>query len=142
MHRLCLVDRARLEGADMEEKLQIMLVDDEEIVGRRLKSSLEKDGYSVEVFLTGAKALARLSEKHFDIVVTDIRIDEIDGLEILDAVVENSPRTKTIMITGYATAEIAREAMAKGAFDFIAKPFRPKDLREVILKAVREIEKS
>lgn len=126
----------------MEDKLQIMLVDDEEIVGKRLKSSLERDGYSIEFFLTGAEALKRLGEKHFDIVVTDIRIDEIDGLEILDAVIESSPDTKTIMITGYATAEIAREAMAKGAFDFIAKPFRPKDLREVILKAAKQIKKA
>ncbi len=125
----------------MEDRLQIMLVDDEEIVGKRLKSSLEKEGYAIEFFLTGSEALKRLDEKHFDIVVTDIRIDEIDGLEILDAVMENSPETKTIMITGYATAEIAREALAKGAFDFIAKPFRPKDLREVIIKAARQIKR-
>ena len=126
----------------MENKLSIMLVDDEEIVGKRLKRALEADGYEIEVFLSGSAAIERLAQKNFDIVVTDIRMDDADGLEVLDAVIKNAPQTRTIMITGYATAEVAREAQAKGAFDFIAKPFRPKDLSKVIRKAAQEIKKS
>jgi DNA-binding NtrC family response regulator len=119
--------------------LEIMIVDDETIVGKRLRVALEKDGYAVEVFDTGQSAIDRLQSKIFDIVVTDVRIDEVDGLQILDAVRSSSPTTKTIMITGYATVEMAREALAKGAFDFIAKPFMPKDLRKVIERAAREL---
>jgi DNA-binding NtrC family response regulator len=121
----------------MESKLQILLIDDEEIVGKRLKAALEKHGYAVEVLQGGQAAIDLLQEREFDVVVTDIRIDDIDGLDILEAVQRSSSRTKTILITGYATAEVARAALAKGAFDFIAKPFKPKDLREVIERAVR-----
>jgi DNA-binding NtrC family response regulator len=117
-------------------KLSIMVIDDEPIVGKRLKPALEKSGYEVEICETGAAALKRIEEKSFDIVVTDVRMDEVDGMDILARVTEKAPRTKVIIITGYATIELAREALAKGAFDFIAKPFRPDDLRETIQKAV------
>jgi DNA-binding NtrC family response regulator len=123
----------------LADKIQIIVIDDEPIVGKRLKPALEKSGYEVEFYETGAAALKRLSEKDFDIVVTDVRMDEIDGMEILTRVTENRPRVKVIMITGYATIEVAREAMAKGAFDVIAKPFKPNDLREIIQKAAQAL---
>jgi len=93
----------------------------------------------VEVFQDPREALNRINEKEFDIVVTDIRMDEIDGLQILEEVVKKSRRTKVIMITGYAMMAVAREAMEKGAFDFIAKPFKPDDLRQVIAKAAKAL---
>ena len=105
---------------------------------KRLQTALEKSGYAVETFQNGPAALARLAEKKFDIVVSDIRIDEVDGVDILEAVKQQAPDTKTILITGYATVEVAREALAKGAFDCIAKPFRPQDLRQVIERAAQE----
>jgi len=119
----------------MAQSLEVLILDDEPIVGKRLKPALEKDGYVVEVFEDGRLALARLGEKEFDIVVTDVRMDEVDGIQVLEAVQRMSSRTKVIIITGYATVELAREALAKGAFDFIAKPFKPRDLRAVIEKA-------
>ena len=70
-------------------------------------------------------------------MVTDIRMEDIDGIEILEKVKARSDHTKVIMITGYATVEVAREALGKGAFDFIAKPFKPNDLREVGLPGGR-----
>lgn len=123
----------------MTAKLRIMLVDDEAIVGKRLKPTLEKHGYEVEVFGDGDEAIARLRDAEFDIVVTDIRMQNVDGLQLLEHIAARSPRTKVIMITGYATVEIAREALLKGAFDFIAKPFKPADLRAVIEKAAGEL---
>ena len=72
-------------------------------------------------------------------MVTDIRMDEIDGLEILEHVIRKSPRTKVIMITGYAMMAVAREAMEKGAYDFISKPFTPDDLRKVIAMAAQAL---
>jgi len=119
----------------LSEILKIMVVDDEPIVGKRLKPALEKSGYDVEVYETGAEALKRIEEKVFDIIVTDVRMDEVDGLDILAGVTAKASHTKVIIITGYATIELAREALAKGAFDFIAKPFKPNDLREIIQKA-------
>ena len=116
-------------------QLRVMVIDDESIVGKRLKPSLEKSGDWVESFEDPEIAMARFAEQPADIVVTDIRMDKIDGIEILDRVLEQSPKTKVIIITGYATVEIAREALSKGAFDFIAKPFKPSDLREIIERA-------
>ena len=124
----------------MDRKLELLVVDDEEIVCKRLKTALEKHGYAVEVCCCGQDALHRLQEKTFDIVVSDVRIDDVDGLDVLGAVQKCSQRTKTILITGYATMEVAREALAKGAFEFIAKPFKPEDLRKVIAKAAAELE--
>ncbi len=122
-------------------RIQILVLDDEEIVGKRLKTALEKSDYDVEVFQDARQAVARIAEKTYDIVVTDVRMEEIDGMEVLEHVLEKSARTKVIIITGYATVEVAREALTRGAFDFIAKPFRPDDLREVIMRAVHELKR-
>ncbi len=119
----------------MEKPMQIVVVDDEPIVRKRLKPALEKSGYEVEVYEDGSGLLKRLKEKRFDIVVTDVRMEEVDGIQVLEEVLSQSGRTKVIIITGYATVEVAREALTKGAFDFIAKPFKPNDLREIIERA-------
>jgi len=118
---------------------EVLIVDDEPIVGKRLKSALEKSGYTVEAFDSSKGALDRISEKKFDFVVTDVRMDDVDGIDILNKVMETSPRTKVIIITGYATIELAREALVKGAYDFIAKPFQPDDLREVLERAIKSL---
>jgi DNA-binding NtrC family response regulator len=112
-----------------------MVLDDEPIVGKRLKPALEKSGFEVECYEHPAEALERLGEKKFDIIVTDLRMEGMDGIQILEHVMENCEHTRVILITGYATVEVAREALVKGAFDFISKPFKPKDLRAVINKA-------
>jgi DNA-binding NtrC family response regulator len=125
----------------MSEPLQILLLDDEAIVGKRLKPALTKMGCEVEVFQEPIPALGRINEKKFDIVVTDIRMDEMDGMQVLEHVIAKSSDTKVIMITGYAMIALAREAMEKGAFDFIAKPFKPDDLRKVIAKAAEALGK-
>lgn len=123
----------------MDGTLQIMLVDDEPIVGKRLKPALTKYGFEVEVFEDASLASQRLREKEFDIVVTDVRMEDVDGIQLLEQVLAQSKRTKVIIITGYATVEVAREALVKGAFDFIAKPFKPNDLRAVIDRAAKAL---
>jgi CheY-like chemotaxis protein len=118
-----------------DRPLRVMIVDDEPIVGKRLTPALEKHGFEVEAFLDPSAALARLREVDFDIVVTDFRMEELDGIQVLTHIMETCPNTRVILITGYATVEVAREALVRGAFDFIAKPFKPKELRAVINKA-------
>lgn len=115
--------------------IYILVLDDEKIVGERLKASLEKEGHTLEIFINPAAALNRIREKVFDVVITDIRMDDVDGIQILEEVRKKSLKTKVIMITGYATLEVARESLTKGAFDFIAKPFKLKEIREAIQKA-------
>lgn len=126
----------------MTSNLRVMVIDDEKIVGKRLKPALSKSGYEVEIFEDAHQALERFAEQPMDIVVTDIRMDEIDGIEVLERVLVIAPRTKVIIITGYATVEMAREALTKGAFDFIAKPFKPDDLRSTIKEAVKALRSS
>ena len=117
------------------EKLNVMILDDEPIVGKRLKPALTKYGFEVETFEDPKQALDRIKEKEFDIIVTDLKMEEVDGIQVLEHIMQNCKNTRVILITGYATVEVAREALIKGAFDFIAKPFKPNDLRAVINKA-------
>jgi DNA-binding NtrC family response regulator len=119
----------------MSDRCEILIVDDEPIVGERLQSFLTKDGHKVETHVDPAVAMARLDEKEFDIVISDIRMGEIDGIQIMEKVLKKSKRIKVIMITGYATMELARESLTKGAFDFIAKPFKLKEIRRTIKQA-------
>jgi len=123
----------------MSNPLEILLLDDEAIVGKRLKPAIEKINCNVEVFQDPQLAVERINEKEFDIVVTDIYMDDMDGMQVLDIVLKKSSRTKVIMITGYAMISLARDAMEKGAFDFIAKPFKPDELRVVIAKAAKAL---
>jgi DNA-binding NtrC family response regulator len=125
-----------------KRSLDICIIDDEVVVCKRLQQFLSKAKYRVETFVDGLPAIERINEKHFDIVVTDIRMDNIDGMEVLRRVLSKGENTAVILITGYATIEIAREAQAKGAFDFISKPFKPQDLLEVIERASLVLEKN
>jgi DNA-binding NtrC family response regulator len=123
----------------MEDTLKILLVDDEKMVGDRLKPALAKAGYNVEALMDPRKALQRIAENEFDIIVTDIMMEDVDGIQILEAAMKKSHRTRVIIITGYANVNLAREAMDKGAFDIIEKPFRLGDLRNVIAKAAKAL---
>ncbi|MEW5984716.1 MAG: response regulator [Acidobacteriota bacterium] len=115
--------------------LRVLVIDDEAIVGKRLLLALTDSGYDVEVFVDPKQALGRLAERSFDIVVTDVRMQDVDGIQILEAVAAQSPATKVIMITAYATIEVAHEAIAKGVFDFIPKPFKVSEFLDVMSKA-------
>jgi DNA-binding NtrC family response regulator len=118
----------------MALKGRILVVDDEPIVCERLKPALEKIGFYVETYTESQQAIDRLAEEKFDIVVTDIKMKGPDGLQILHFVKQQSPATHVVIITGFATVESAREAMKSGAVDFIAKPFKISQLRDLILK--------
>ena len=121
----------------MGSKYEICIIDDEIVVCKRLQQYFGKAGYAVETFVDSQAAIKRIDEKRFDVIVSDIRMDNIDGMEVLDHVVAKEEDSRVILITGYGTIEIAREAQAKGAFDFISKPFRPQDLKEVIDRALQ-----
>lgn len=117
---------------------QVLLLDDEPIVGNRLRGGLEKLGCQVEVFQDPQQALERIADHCFDVVVTDIMMDKVNGIQVLEQVRSACDSTKVIIITGFATTDLAREAMDKGAFDMIAKPFRPADLRAMVHRALSE----
>lgn len=119
----------------MQRKLQVLVLDDEAILNKRLKTSLQKIGCDVETFMDPQRAFARIDVKEFDTVVTDVVMDDIDGFQILEHVARRSPRASVIMMTGYATMAMAREAMDKGAFDFISKPFALDAMRSIVARS-------
>ena len=120
----------------------ILILDDEPIVSKRLKPSLEKKGYEVEAFTTSAAALERIREREFNIVVTDLKMEGVDGMQFLTEVKEKYPATEVIVITGFATMATAKESFDKGVFDFLAKPFKLGEIAEVISKAEAKIKNS
>lgn len=120
-------------------KTSILILDDEPIVSKRLQPALEKIGYEVESFYKSADAMARVRERRFDIVVTDLKMEGIDGMQFLAEVKKLSPSTEVIVITGFATLDTAKESMRKGVFDFLAKPFKLGEIQEVIRKAEEHI---
>jgi DNA-binding NtrC family response regulator len=124
----------------MGRKAEIMILDDEPIVGERLRPALEKYGYHVETYTSSQEALDRLAEKQYHVLVTDLKMKGPNGLDVLRFVKEQSPSTRVIVITGYATADKAKESMRSGAMDFIAKPFRISQLVEQITRALNERE--
>ena len=123
----------------MTQPMEVLVLDDEPIVGSRIKPSLEKAGYRVEIMTDSQKAMERIKQKQFDIVVTDFKMSRVSGLDLLRAQKQLWPDTEVIIITGYATMETAREAMKSGVFDFMAKPFRLQELKEVIGRAAELI---
>ncbi len=118
----------------MSRSLSIMVVDDEPIVGNRLKRLLEKDGHSVQTFTRGSKAVEALDAGYFDIVITDLKMGKVDGIMVLEHAATLDPPPKVIVISGLNQEKLTREATIKGACAFLIKPFRIEELREVIRK--------
>ncbi|OQX64121.1 MAG: response regulator [Desulfococcus sp. 4484_241] len=121
-------------------KTTICILDDEAIVGNRLKPELEDEGYEVETFTDSMTALKRVDETCFDIFITDLKMEGIDGMAFLERVKDRCPKSEVIVITGYATMETARESLTKGAYDFIAKPFRIEEIKTAVAKAKKRRE--
>jgi DNA-binding NtrC family response regulator len=100
-----------------------------------LRLALRKLGFAVEIFTDPELALRRIDEKRFDIVITDVVMGDIDGIHVLDRALRKSSATKVIIITAFATREVAHKAMARGAFGFIAKPFDSGEIRSIVTRA-------
>ncbi len=104
--------------------------------GRNMEYILRKDGYQVESAASGAEALARFKNQDFDLVLTDLKMEKMDGLQLLEAVKQISPNTELVMITGYATVSTAVDALRKGAAHYLSKPINLDDLRQTVKELV------
>lgn len=121
------------------EELHVMLVDDDEMVRNAISEVLERKGCRVSVFGDTEGAIHALSNDcHFDVLVSDINMPGLSGMEFLNMAKEAAPGIPVVMITGYPTIDLAVEAMKRGATDFLTKPFRTDDLEIVIRKVVSE----
>ena len=107
---------------------RILIIDDNKSLGDGLVLSLNKMGHQAVAAGSGREGLARMKDEPFDLVITDYRMEEMDGLAVMEAVQRQAPDTDVMMMTAYDTRELAVEAMERGAIDFIVKPFPPDEL--------------
>ncbi len=123
----------------MQTNAKLLIVDDERIALKNLEYVMKKEGYDVTGTQSGQNALKLLEEQRFDVVLTDLKMEKVDGMQILKRCNELYPETEVVMITGFATLESAVEAMKQGAFYYIAKPFKLDEVRKVVHEAIEKV---
>ncbi len=115
----------------------ILVVDDEVAVNNNVRKILDKKGFAVDQAVSKDEALDKINQHAYKLVLLDLRMPGVQGLELLQAITETRPDTKVVIITGYASIETAIESARIGAIDYLAKPFTPDDLRTVTDNAMR-----
>jgi DNA-binding NtrC family response regulator len=123
----------------MQTNARLLIIDDERIALKNLEYVMKKEGYEVTGTQSGQNALKLLEEQSFDVVLTDLKMEKVDGMQILKRCNELYPETEVIMITGFATLESAVETMKHGAFYYVAKPFKLDEVRKVVKEAIEKV---
>ncbi len=116
----------------MAQKETVLVIDDEPSVADALKVILSDSGYQVAVAMSGREALENLGKRRFDLVITDVRLPDISGLDVLRHLRRSHPNVTVIIITAHYTPELAAESLSLGAAGVLAKPFSPSDLLRII----------
>jgi DNA-binding NtrC family response regulator len=115
---------------------RILVVDDEAVIREALRRILESDGHEAICVNSGHAALEKVQEQTFNLVITDLKMPGMNGIEVLKAIKILQPKVPIIIITGYATVETAVDAIKQGAFDYLSKPFTPKQVKELAQRAL------
>ncbi len=134
--QLSVPDRA--DGFDPSE-LKLLIVDNEAALAHAMTESLEKVGYHCEVATSGPEAAKLIERETYDVIITDMVMNDVDGMKILKLARERLPECEIVMVTGHATVPVAVEAMQKGAFNFLEKPITPNRLRAIADKAAQAV---
>ncbi|MBN1103969.1 MAG: response regulator, partial [Deltaproteobacteria bacterium] len=135
-------DLRDLPQAQERKGRHVLLMEDEPSLARGLKMVLTKKGYGVDLAETGTRALGSLDARDFDLLVADLRLPDMDGMEVIRAVREAKPETEVIVITGYPTIPSAVESMKLGAVDYLLKPFSEDDFKTAVEKAIEAKEEA
>lgn len=114
---------------------KILVIDDEPIVRTSCIRSLSPEGYEVKLASSGKEALELLEKESFNLVLLDLKMPDMDGIEVLKKIKDTWPDTKVVMITGYSTVETAVKTLKLGAFSYLEKPFTPDTLLETAREA-------
>ncbi len=122
----------------MVEKLSILVVDDEIINLQNISHYLTRQGYSVQIADSGYAAMELIDTHHFDLVITDLKMEGVDGNQVMDYTKQKLPNTEVIIMTGYATVNSAVEAMAQGAYYYVPKPIKLQNLKTLVEKALEK----
>jgi len=118
-------------------KGKILVIDDEDIVRISCSRSLVPEGYELKMAKNGPEGLKMLEEETFDLVLTDLKMPNMDGIEVLGTIKTKWPKTDVVIVTGYQTVETAVKAIKLGAFDYIEKPFTPDSLIATVANVFR-----
>ncbi len=121
-----------------KESQRILVVDDEQVVREVLSDFLTSENFIVETVASGEEALNQLSKSHFDVVLTDLKMEGISGIDLLKEIKEKKLDTIVIIMTGYGTVDSAVEAIKLGAFDYIMKPFKVDELLQILRRAINQ----
>jgi len=117
-------------------KATILIVEDEDVARKNLAHILGKEGHEVVTAATGSRALELIETTTFDLVITDLKMEKVDGMAVLARSRERQPYTEVVMITGYATVDSAVNAMREGAYSYVAKPYKIDQIRKVAQEAI------
>jgi len=120
-------------------QLKLLVVDNEAAHARAMTESLEKVGYNCEVATSGPEAAGLIEREQYDIIITDMVMNDVDGMKVLKLARQRLPECEVVMVTGHATVPVAVEAMQKGAFNFLEKPITPNRLRAIAEKAAEAV---
>jgi ActR/RegA family two-component response regulator/glycine cleavage system H lipoate-binding protein len=123
-----------------QKKREILVVDDEITVCKSIRQAILSDEYEVEMALSGEEALKKSKDRSYDLVITDLMMPGISGLDLLKSLKETRPDAIVIMVTGYPTIKTAVESVKRGAFDYLPKPFTPAELRGLVARAFKKAE--
>lgn len=115
---------------------RVLVVDDEPLVAKSCRRILADKGYEVETTLSGKEGMDRAFAKDFDVVMTDLRMPDLDGMDLVRALRSQRPRTAIIVITGFGTVGSAIEATKLGVSDYVEKPFSPEQIADAVVKAL------
>ena len=121
----------------LPEKKQVLIVDDEPNLRKILAAQLSRDGYDVLLAEDGEQGLSLLREHHIDLVITDLRMPRVDGMDLLRAALRDDPSRPVVLLTAHGTVDNAVEALKTGAFDYLTKPFDQNEVRVIVKKALR-----
>jgi DNA-binding NtrC family response regulator len=127
------------DAAQAAARPRLLVVDDEPIALRNLERVLSKEGYDVTTSSSGQGALRQLREGGFDVVLTDLKMEKVDGMQVLRRSKEIDPVAEVIVVTGYAAVDTAIEAMRHGAYHYLSKPFKLDEVRKVVREAVEKV---
>ncbi len=119
------------------DKKNILIVDDEINVGKSIGRAIQSEEYEVERALSGEEALDKIKGKPYNLVIADLMMPGIGGIDLLKSIKANFPQINVIMITGYPTIKTAVQAVKIGAFDYLPKPFTPEQLRSVVARCFK-----
>jgi DNA-binding NtrC family response regulator len=119
----------------MTDKPRILVVDDEPVVRESIRDWFSMDEYPIEMAASGPEAIERLNETRWDILLTDVKMPGMDGLELQQRARKIDPELTVIIMTAYASVDSAMQAIKEGAYDYVTKPLDPEDLEQIINRA-------